>query len=83
MHGVRQTNHQRLCLPLLTLNIFQLFSSPGQNACYEDDTAQAVIQRLSNLTGIDDANSEYLQLLRYETGQFYKTHVSLFSVLSF
>lgn len=26
------------------------------------------------MTGIPDANSEYLQLLRYEKGQFYESH---------
>ena len=44
------------------------------NDCYKNENAKAVMQRLSNLTGIDDINSEYLQLLKYETGQFYKTH---------
>mmetsp|Transcript_52254 Transcript_52254/g.79322 ORF Transcript_52254/g.79322 Transcript_52254/m.79322 type:complete len:197 (-) Transcript_52254:195-785(-) len=42
--------------------------------CYKDELAEAVMYRLSNLTGIPDQNSEYLQLLRYQTGQFYKTH---------
>ena len=37
-----------------------------QNECYEDTVAQNVIHRLSNLTGINETNSEYLQLLRYE-----------------
>ena len=32
--------------------------------CYEDNTTQAVIKRLENITGIPDTNSEYLQLLR-------------------
>lgn len=45
-----------------------------QNSCYEDETAQNVIYRLSNLTGVDEINSEYLQLLRYEPGQFYNSH---------
>jgi Rps23 Pro-64 3,4-dihydroxylase Tpa1-like proline 4-hydroxylase len=45
-----------------------------QNACYEDETAQAVIYRLSNLTGIAEKNSEYLQLLKYEPGQYYNIH---------
>lgn len=42
--------------------------------CYKDDKAQDVIQRLTNITGIPEANSEYLQLLRYEAGQFYNNH---------
>jgi prolyl 4-hydroxylase len=45
-----------------------------QHECYEDESAQAVMYRLSNLTGIDEVNSEYLQLLKYEPGQFYNTH---------
>jgi prolyl 4-hydroxylase len=45
-----------------------------QNECYEDETAKATIYRLSNLTGIAEINSEYLQLLQYEPGQFYQTH---------
>lgn len=32
--------------------------------CFEDNTTQAVIKRLENITGIPDTNSEYLQLLR-------------------
>jgi prolyl 4-hydroxylase len=42
--------------------------------CFEDPLTQTVLQRIENLTGIPDSNSEYLQLLRYEPGQFYKTH---------
>eukprot|EP00980_Cylindrotheca_fusiformis_P010144 scaffold2253_cov119-Cylindrotheca_fusiformis.AAC.19 len=42
--------------------------------CYEDSKAQAVIHRLTELTGIDERNSEYLQLLKYEPEQFYNVH---------
>lgn len=42
--------------------------------CFADPLTQEVLQRIENATGIPDANSEYLQLLRYEVGQFYKTH---------
>jgi prolyl 4-hydroxylase len=45
-----------------------------QNDCYKDGTAKTVMERLSNLTGIDERNSEFLQLLRYEPGQFYNIH---------
>ena len=45
-----------------------------QHSCYEDDVAQRVIHRLSNLTDIPEPNSEYLQLLRYEESQFYNAH---------
>ena len=45
-----------------------------QHACYEDPMAKNVIDRISNVTGIPEQNSEYLQLLQYKVGQFYKTH---------
>jgi prolyl 4-hydroxylase len=45
-----------------------------QNACYNDSYSQSVVHRLTNLTGIDERNSEYLQLLRYEPGQYYNAH---------
>ena len=41
------------------------------NECWRSETAQTVVGRLANLTDIPDVNSEYLQLLRYEPGQFY------------
>ena len=42
--------------------------------CYKDDLVQNVLERIAQLTGIPDQNSEYLQLLKYETGQFYRAH---------
>ena len=42
--------------------------------CYKDELVQNVLQRIAELTGIPDINSEYLQLLQYETGQFYRRH---------
>lgn len=42
--------------------------------CYHNATAQAVIHRLSDLTGVPERNSEYLQMLRYEPGQYYNSH---------
>lgn len=39
--------------------------------CYKDPIAQAVASRIERLTGIPEPNSENLQLLRYEVGQFY------------
>jgi prolyl 4-hydroxylase len=45
-----------------------------QHDCYVDDTAQIVVHRLSNITGIEEPNSEFLQLLKYEPGQFYQVH---------
>eukprot|EP00934_Nitzschia_sp_Nitz4_P008535 Nitzschia sp. Nitz4//scaffold47_size129522//15865//17730//NITZ4_003537-RA/size129522-snap-gene-0.192-mRNA-1//-1//CDS//3329552758//8525//frame0 len=48
-----------------------------QNDCYKNETAVAVIERLSEVTGIDETNSEYLQMLRYEVGQRYNAHHDL------
>ena len=48
-------------------------------SCYNNEVAQRVIHRLSNITGIPEVNSEYLQLLRYEKDQFYT--VSTFGVV--
>jgi len=45
-----------------------------QDSCYEDPKAQAVVHRLSNISGIEETNSEYLQLLKYAPGQFYESH---------
>lgn len=42
--------------------------------CYAHNVTQGVIQKMENLTGIPDTNSEYLQLLRYELNQFYNVH---------
>jgi prolyl 4-hydroxylase len=43
-------------------------------ACYDDPRTRGVIRKLEQLTGIPDANAEYLQLLRYEVGQYYHSH---------
>jgi len=45
-----------------------------QNECYDNPITQTVLSRIENLTGIPDENSEYLQLLKYEEGQFYGVH---------
>mmetsp|Transcript_8247 Transcript_8247/g.12638 ORF Transcript_8247/g.12638 Transcript_8247/m.12638 type:complete len:442 (-) Transcript_8247:110-1435(-) len=45
-----------------------------QHDCYEDPTAKRVMERIENITGIPEQNSEFLQLLKYEVGQYYKTH---------
>ena len=42
--------------------------------CYNHTTTQQVIAKIENLTGIPDSNSEHLQLLRYDVGQFYEQH---------
>ena len=45
-----------------------------EHECYEDNVTQTVLGRLSDITGIPEQNSEYLQLLRYDIGQYYHTH---------
>jgi prolyl 4-hydroxylase len=42
--------------------------------CFDDQIAQTVMDRIANITGIPEPNSENLQLLRYEHGQYYQTH---------
>lgn len=42
--------------------------------CYEDATTKQVLARIENVTGVPDSNSEFLQLLRYEETQQYRTH---------
>jgi prolyl 4-hydroxylase len=43
-------------------------------SCFDDPAAATVRAKFENLTQIPDAHSEYLQLLRYEVGQFYGVH---------
>jgi prolyl 4-hydroxylase len=45
-----------------------------QATCRTDPLVAGVTDRISMLTQIPQNNSENLQLLRYEEGQFYKTH---------
>jgi prolyl 4-hydroxylase len=42
--------------------------------CYEDDTSKDVLGTIEDLTGIPEANYEYLQLLQYEETQSYASH---------
>jgi prolyl 4-hydroxylase len=44
------------------------------NYCKEDPVVVGVVNRIETLTKIPHNNSENLQLLRYEEGQFYKIH---------
>ncbi|GKY90287.1 hypothetical protein MPSEU_000002800 [Mayamaea pseudoterrestris] len=44
------------------------------NDCYEHNVTRAVTQRMEELTGVPESHSEYLQLLKYEPGQFYEMH---------
>lgn len=45
-----------------------------RNACDADDLHRQVRERIANVTGVPEVNSEAFQLLRYETGQLYETH---------
>lgn len=45
--------------------------------CVNDETAQQLMSRISNLTSIPSVNQEYFQLLSYDVGQFYKAHHDL------
>ena len=45
-----------------------------QNECYQDPIAKQVITKIENLTGIPDSYHEYMQLVRYVPGQYYKSH---------
>ena len=45
-----------------------------QKDCFHNSTTQQVLQKIEHLTGIPDENSEFLQLLKYEVGQFYQQH---------
>ena len=42
--------------------------------CHQHLTTQKILHRIEHITNISDANSEYLQLLHYNVGQFYKIH---------
>ncbi len=42
--------------------------------CYEDPIARRIMDRIENVTGVPETNSENLQLLRYEKDEFYQTH---------
>ncbi len=44
------------------------------DVCAEDPIVQQVSQRLSQLTATPPKNSEHLQLLRYDVGEYYNSH---------
>lgn len=44
-------------------------------ACYNHTMTKSVLTKIEKLTGVPDANSEYLQLLQYEQDQFYESYV--------
>lgn len=45
-----------------------------QEECYDHPITKRIVQRMENLTGIPDENSEHFQLLRYNVGEFYGVH---------
>jgi len=45
-----------------------------RNKCRNDTLVQLVHDRIAKVTGIPEVNSEDFQLLKYEPGQFYRTH---------
>jgi prolyl 4-hydroxylase len=46
----------------------------SRDGCRDEDVAQRLHNRMSQVMGISPENSEDMQLLRYEVGQFYQTH---------
>ncbi|CAJ1956929.1 unnamed protein product [Cylindrotheca closterium] len=42
--------------------------------CSQDEVTLRVLERIENLTGVPSENGEYMQLLKYEPGQYYKPH---------
>jgi prolyl 4-hydroxylase len=45
-----------------------------QHSCYNDTLAKQVMARIEDITNIPEVNSEYLQLLKYDVGQYYQQH---------
>jgi len=45
-----------------------------RNGCRDDPVVQRVMNRMGKILDIDPRNSEDLQMLRYEVGQFYQSH---------
>lgn len=45
-----------------------------QYACYNDTIAQQVISKITAITNLPEEHSEFLQLLKYDVGQYYRTH---------
>jgi len=44
------------------------------DGCGSDPVLSRVRSRIANLTGVPEAHAEPMQILRYEPGQFYRTH---------
>jgi prolyl 4-hydroxylase len=45
-----------------------------KEGCSDDPLVAPVVDRIANTTGTQVANAEYLQLLQYEPGQYYRQH---------
>lgn len=45
-----------------------------RNDCRKDDVVRKIQDRMAKVTGIPAANSEDLQILKYDVGQFYRPH---------
>mmetsp|Transcript_62118 Transcript_62118/g.138387 ORF Transcript_62118/g.138387 Transcript_62118/m.138387 type:complete len:168 (-) Transcript_62118:441-944(-) len=43
-------------------------------ACAKNEAVRRIQWRIGNVTGVTETQSEFLQLLQYETGQYYRTH---------
>jgi hypothetical protein len=42
--------------------------------CMGDARVSEITERVANITGVPSVNMEYFQILRYEPGEFYKSH---------
>lgn len=45
-----------------------------EDGCTRDPTIAAVTERMTRLASVPEENAEYFQILKYEPGQFYRTH---------
>jgi prolyl 4-hydroxylase len=50
------------------------YNSWCSGVCYNDTVVKGVIDRITDLTNIPEVNSEWLQMLRYEEGEYYRSH---------
>ena len=45
-----------------------------EDSCLEHPTTREILERMVNIAGVPEVNSEYLQLLKYEFGEQYEEH---------
>lgn len=43
-------------------------------SCYKDEAMKAVQDRIASLTGTPVTNAQYMQLIKYEVGEYYRYH---------